>query len=84
MPITATDVPSLQNARVLVTGGGGFLGKAIIKRLLRHTPNIRSLGRNLYPELEALGVEQIQGDISEVLAVEGACQERDLVFHVAA
>jgi len=78
------NVQSLNNARVLVTGGGGFLGKAIIKRLLTHTPDIRSLSRNRYPELDALGVEQIQGDISDLAAVERACQERDLVFHVAA
>lgn len=84
VPIVDTDSLSLKNARVLVTGGGGFLGKAIIKRLLRHTPNIRSLSRNLYPALEALGVEQIQGDISDPVAVDRACQERDLVFHVAA
>lgn len=74
----------MKNARVLVTGGGGFLGKALIKRLLQHTPNIRSLSRKRYPELDALGVEQVQGDISDPVAVERACQERDLVFHVAA
>lgn len=78
------DISFLKNARVLVTGGGGFLGKAIIKRLLGYTPNIRSLGRNRYPELDALGVEQIQGDISDLAIVKRACQERDYVFHVAA
>jgi nucleoside-diphosphate-sugar epimerase len=84
MSITEADITSLNNTRVLVTGGGGFLGKAIIKRLLTHTPDIRSLSRSRYPELDALGVEQIQGDISDSAAVERACQERDLVFHVAA
>ena len=84
MSITAAGISSLSNARVLVTGGGGFLGKAIIKRLLTHTKDIRSLARNWYPELDALGVEQIQGDISDSVTVEQACQERDLVFHVAA
>jgi nucleoside-diphosphate-sugar epimerase len=84
MPIVETDSHSLINARVLVTGGGGFLGKALIKRLLQHTPNIRSLSRKQYPELDALSVEQVQGDIIDPVAVERACQERDLVFHVAA
>ncbi len=74
----------LKDARVLVTGGGGFLGKALIKRLLTYTPNIRSLSRKQNPELDALDVEQVQGDIGDPSAVERACQERDLVFHVAA
>jgi 2-alkyl-3-oxoalkanoate reductase len=74
----------LKNTRVLVTGGGGFLGKALIKRLLTHTPHIRSLSRSRYPELDALGVEQVQGDVSDPVAVERACRERDLVYHVAA
>jgi nucleoside-diphosphate-sugar epimerase len=84
MSIAAEYISSLKNARVLVTGGGGFLGKAIIRRLLTHTPDIRSLGRNLYPDLDAFGIEQIQGDISDPAAVERACQDRSLVFHVAA
>ena len=79
-----TEFPSLKNTRVLVTGGGGFLGKAIIKRLLTHTSHIRSLGRNWYAELDAMGVDQIQGDIRDPGVVDRACQERDLVFHVAA
>jgi 2-alkyl-3-oxoalkanoate reductase len=84
MSIISSDISSLKNARVLVTGGGGFLGKAIVKRLLRYTSHIRSLGRNLYPELDALGVKQIQGDISDLAAVEHACRQRNVVFHAAA
>lgn len=84
MSIKLSDNTILKNARVLVTGGGGFLGKALIKRLLKKTPNIRSLSRKQYPELDALGIEQIQGNISDPAAVERACQHRDIVFHVAA
>jgi len=84
MSIKLSNSAISKNARVLVTGGGGFLGKALIKRLLKQTPNIRSLSRKQYPELDTLGVEQIQGNISDYAAVERACQYRDLVFHVAA
>jgi nucleoside-diphosphate-sugar epimerase len=84
MPVTSASISMLKNTQVLVTGGGGFLGKALIKRLLTHTPDIRSLSRKQYPELDALGIEQIQGDISDPAAVERACQERNIVFHVAA
>ena len=84
MSVREADNAILKNARVLVTGGGGFLGKAIIKGLLVYTPSIRSLSRKQYPELDALGVEQIQGDISDTAAVERSCEQRDLVFHAAA
>jgi len=70
--------------KVLVTGGGGFLGGAIVRLLVQRGDNVRSFSRSLYSELEAAGVEQIQGDISNEKAVDQACQGRDLVFHVAA
>jgi len=70
--------------RVLVTGGGGFLGQAIVKLLRKKAYEIRSFSRSTYPELENLQVEQVQGDISDANAVEQACKGMDLVFHVAA
>ena len=70
--------------RVLVTGGGGFLGGAIVKRLVRRGDHVRSLSRKFYPELEAAGVEQIQGDIADIAIVAQACEKTDIVFHVAA
>lgn len=69
---------------VLVTGGGGFLGKAIVRRLVERGEHVRSFSRGFYPELASLGVEQVQGDLEDKDAVEGACKEMDLVFHVAA
>jgi len=71
-------------AKVLVTGGGGFLGGAIVKRLVQRGDHVRSLSRTFYPKLEAMGVEQIQGDISDLTVVAKACEETDIVFHVAA
>ncbi len=70
--------------RVLVTGGGGFLGSAIVKRLILRGDHVTSFSRGFYPELEKMGAKQIQGDISDASAVEQACREADLVFHVAA
>jgi nucleoside-diphosphate-sugar epimerase len=68
---------------VLVTGGGGFLGGAIVKRLVERGDRVRSLSRKPYPALESLGVEQIPGDISQGDVVEKACRGMDAVFHVA-
>ena len=70
--------------KVLVTGGGGFLGGAIVKQLVDRGKDVRSFSRNFYPELAQLGVEQIQGDIVDKTAVEQACKGVKLVFHVAA
>lgn len=70
--------------KVLVTGGGGFLGGAIVQRLVERGDDVRSFSRRLYPELASWGVEQIQGDIRDKTAIEQACKGTDLVFHVAA
>jgi len=69
---------------VLVTGGGGFLGRAIVQRLRERGDRVRSLARNLYPELEALGVEQLRGDLADAATVTEAAAGCELVFHVAA
>jgi len=70
--------------RSLVTGGGGFLGGAIVRRLLTLGDEVRALQRGDYPELDALGVECIRGDIADLATVERAVAGCDRVFHVAA
>jgi nucleoside-diphosphate-sugar epimerase len=70
--------------KVLVTGGGGFLGGAIVRFLISEGESVRSFSRGHYSELEALGVEQLQGDLSDIEAVSSACQDIESVFHVAA
>ncbi len=70
--------------KILVTGGGGFLGKAIVKKLVDRGDLVSSFSRKYYPELDTLGVKQIQGDIFDEHAVDKACKDIELVFHVAA
>lgn len=70
--------------RALVTGGGGFLGKAIVRRLVERGDWVRTFHRGLYPDLEQLGVEQMRGDIADSRAVDRAVRGVDVVFHVAA
>lgn len=66
----------------LVTGGGGFLGGAIVRQLVARGDTVRSLSRADYPWLKALGVTTIASDLNADLtsAVEGC----DVVYHVAA
>jgi nucleoside-diphosphate-sugar epimerase len=68
----------------LVTGGGGFLGGAIVRRLIENGYSVRSLSRNRYPKLDRLEVEVRQGNITSPRAVSEACEGCDIVFHVAA
>ncbi len=70
--------------KVLVTGGGGFLGGAIVNRLVDRGDEVRSLQRGSYPQLEALGVEQTPGDIADPDVVDRAVADSEIVFHVAA
>ncbi|MDR2982765.1 MAG: NAD-dependent epimerase/dehydratase family protein [Puniceicoccales bacterium] len=70
--------------KALVTGGGGFLGRAIVRQLQARGDMVRILARSEYPELLKNGVECMRGDISDAQATIAACQGMDAVFHVAA
>ena len=70
--------------KALVTGGGGFLGKAIVKRLRERGDEVRSFSRNPHPALTAMGVEHCRGELADAGAVKRAAEGCDLVFHVAA
>lgn len=68
----------------LVTGGGGFLGRYIVEQLLARGDAVTVFARGVYPELEALGVRVLRGDLRDAEAVKRACAGVDVVFHVAA
>ena len=70
--------------KALVTGGGGFLGLAIVRQLLERQVSVRTLNRSAYPSLDALPVEQHRGDIADAAVVDAAVAGCDAVFHVAA
>jgi len=73
-----------EKLNILVTGGAGFLGKAIVKRLVSRGYNVTSFSRGFYPELEKMGVRQVQGDLSNKKNVMEVCSGMDGIFHVAA
>lgn len=70
--------------KALVTGGGGFLGSAIVRQLRARGDEVVSFSRGDYPELATLGVEQRRGDLSDLSALVEAARGCDVVFHVAA
>lgn len=69
--------------KALVTGGGGFLGKNLVRALLERGDEVRILARSEYPELAGWGVEALQGDVQDEAAVDSAVAGVDCVFHVA-
>lgn len=70
--------------RVLVTGGGGFLGKAICTQLVAAGHQVASLSRSRHAELDALGVAQRLADLRDRAAVADALAGHDAVVHTAA
>jgi len=69
---------------VLVTGCGGFLGRAIVKQLLERGETLRGLARGAYPDLEKLGVDVRRGDVTDAAQVSNATEGVDAVIHCAA
>ena len=70
--------------KALVTGGGGFLGKAIVRALLQRGIEVHSFSRGEYPALAELGVKQHRGNLVDANAIARAAEGSDVVFHVAA
>ena len=70
--------------KALVTGGGGFLGKAIVTLLRARGDEVRSFSRNAHPVLAELGAEHCRGELDDSAAVQRAVAGCDMVFHVAA
>ena len=70
--------------KALVTGGGGFLGGAIVDALLARGDTVTSLARGDYPALRERGVTTLRGDLADPAAARDAVAGADVVFHVAA
>lgn len=70
--------------KVMVTGGGGFIGKALVRELAGRGVETLALGRNPYPELTAMGARCLRGDICDPDFLNQALAGCDTVFHVAA
>ena len=70
--------------RVLVTGGGGFIGSHVVDRLMRagHTPRIFDLSASPYHS--PLEVETFTGSITDPANLDLAMRDCDAVIHLAA
>ncbi|MBU0484689.1 MAG: NAD-dependent epimerase/dehydratase family protein [Proteobacteria bacterium] len=70
--------------KAIVTGGGGFVGLSLVRRLVAQGVEVAVVGRNHYPVLDELGVISFQGDIRDLEFLTNAFHGYDTVFHVAA
>ena len=70
--------------RVLVTGAGGFVGGVIARMLRARGDEVRSVARNDYPALLALGCTHVKGDLSDAAVAQRASEGVDAIIHVAA
>ncbi|MDM8520640.1 NAD-dependent epimerase/dehydratase family protein [Anaerolineales bacterium HSG6] len=72
--------------KILVTGGTGFLGGALVRRLQNMPVSITVVGRNrsVGEVLTQQGVRFIQADLADRAAMERACRNQDIVFHCGA
>jgi nucleoside-diphosphate-sugar epimerase len=70
--------------KILVTGGRGFLGQALCRGLVARGHEVISFNRGHYPQLGAIGVRQLRGDLAERDAVLAAARGVDAIFHNAA
>ena len=66
--------------RVLVTGGGGYLGSDIVRRAVERGWKVRATWRTRRPELDA---EWLQADVRDEDAMRRAASGVDVVVHTA-
>jgi len=72
--------------RAFVTGGSGFVGGALVRRLVRDGIAVRALARSPAAEeaLRGLGAEPTSGDLSDGAALAAGAAGCDVAFHCAA
>jgi nucleoside-diphosphate-sugar epimerase len=70
--------------KALVTGGGGFIGSHVARRLHKHGDKVTALGRHRYPQLEKAGIQTVQVDLRDAEGVRRASANMDIVYHVGA
>jgi len=73
--------------KILVTGGCGFIGANLIRKLLDNGNEVRvldNLSRGNVRNIEALDIELVEGDIRDLPTVEKGLKNIEVVIHLAA
>ncbi len=71
---------------VLVTGGSGFVGSAVVRALLERGEAVRAMTRPTSDPalLDGLDIERVHGDLDDPPSLKAAVKNCSALFHVAA
>lgn len=72
--------------RILVTGGTGFVGAHLVRRLLSRGHDVTTLDRSpglFDDELRSLGAAMLVGSVTEAADVDAAMAGQEVVYHLA-
>lgn len=79
----------MNNRRVLVTGGAGFIGSHLVEKLLDTGYKVIAFDNFSYGSMENLSsvesknLQVIQGDVTDLESLRSAAKDADQVFHLA-
>jgi nucleoside-diphosphate-sugar epimerase len=73
-------------AQAFVTGGSGFIGQVLVRRLVSEGHTVRALVRSQASadKVAALGAEPVQGDLTDAAIWQDAVAGSEVLFHLAA
>lgn len=73
-------------ARAFVTGGSGFIGRALVRRLREEGHSVGALVRSeaSAAKVSALGAEPVRGELTDPTTWRDSAAGSDVVFHLAA
>ncbi len=75
--------------RVLITGGTGFVGSALVKKLVNEGIKVRVVDNNSRGDFKRVAgyleeIDFINGDVTSIDSCLKACKDIDTLFHLAA
>jgi dihydroflavonol-4-reductase len=73
----------MKNAKILITGGAGFLGQKLARALLDEGHEVRLLVRKARDSGLEPRLSYAQGDLADGDSLERACEGIDWIFHAA-
>ncbi|HEV7363689.1 MAG TPA: NAD-dependent epimerase/dehydratase family protein, partial [Solirubrobacteraceae bacterium] len=75
-----------EEAAAFVTGGSGFIGDRLVRRLVADGRRVRALARSddAAAKVAVAGAEPVRGDLSDPAALRAGAEGCELAFHAAA